>query len=479
MRFAATMQQLYRATIVFGLSAFTFVSNYSIMSASAERSSITVNSTTPPTSAKKRQKWDDELPSELVHLTAKDLGTLVCIEERCKKRYLDFDFKEGVCYKKATGVRLVNTANSTAGDDEEGAAVIDISNLNVAKIRKLACNMGVRQSSRMAKDVILFTLARLSSIGEVIDMQKVSSTPVDDKKRYNTLVRLINTIFSEAFITDLLAWNDARNRKEHELGVGGKMQRFFVDVAEVMYAAGKEKNSGQDSGDDSSSISSSSTTNDESNCLGKIDNFADDEDGDPEKIAMYIEIAELDPTDFYVFPPKQLLEWTQLLIKARKQLRENMNLSGTHSNDQYDFVDHALKKTKLTKKLGRFPLYYFCMKSKGAPDFDAKFQSSMNEALKGDSTTDIDGISMITAGTEKASKTTINQDQSMERIADSFEKIQQASERSAVASERNAKWDELDKLEKKLRDVGSPLPERLRTRIEKRIENLYEELCPE
>jgi hypothetical protein len=105
----------------------------------------------------------------------------------------------------------------------------------------------------MLKDTILITIGQISKIGGVVYDATTSFQPevcvgiltknaeipkkrfCEDTKRYNTILRMINVIFSEGFVQGFLKWNDIRNRVDHETGVGGKMQKWFGAVHLAMY----------------------------------------------------------------------------------------------------------------------------------------------------------------------------------------------------------------------------------------------------
>ena len=186
---------------------------------------------------KKRAGWNKQnemLPDALNALEPKDIIQLIS-EEIVLERDCE-PFTMGKKYYKAVSIEIPHS-----GDGAGEKQTFDFANLNIRQLRKVAASLGVRNSSRMVKDTILITMGQLSKIGVVVnDGNNILPTTTTvaaagvvggdtkryDTKRYNTIVRLINVIFSEGFVQGFLKWNDQRNRDDHETGVGGKMQRL-------------------------------------------------------------------------------------------------------------------------------------------------------------------------------------------------------------------------------------------------------------
>ncbi|KAG7340681.1 hypothetical protein IV203_024224 [Nitzschia inconspicua] len=275
----------------------------------------------------------------------------------------------------------------------------------------------------------------------------------------NTIVRLGNVIFSHGFIQGLMKWNNHRKRADHETGVGGTMDRFFVQVHTAMYAideddGGEEKIPDVADREDDRSIHSfdagdapddslelehvnlvlERTTND-NDPYASLSRFEERTDLDHEKVGLYFELADPDPGQYMKLPSKMLRGWTGDLLRARKKLIENMKRSGEHDSDVYSFVQEALKKTNLRKTIGEFTLYYICLKAQSVQDFDKSFSPFMDARLKGDSTSlDVgkdDDFSAMTGGNDT---TVTKQGESMERMANYFELIQQSTSIAAATA---------------------------------------------
>jgi hypothetical protein len=150
---------------------------------------------------------------------------------------------------------------------------------------------------------------------------------------------MINVIFSEVFVQGFLKWNDIRNRDDHETSVGSKMQKWFGAVHLPMYGGDNVRpdNDLLDSDDNNDN-----NTNDDH--YGTIDTFVGHKD--EEMIEQYIKLANLDPSDYLQISAVILRDWVTKLLKVRNVVIENMKKSGEHSDNPYDYVEVALKKTK-------------------------------------------------------------------------------------------------------------------------------------
>ncbi|KAG7352829.1 hypothetical protein IV203_008877 [Nitzschia inconspicua] len=372
-------------------------------------------------------------------------------------------------------------AMAVASEDGDQPA-IDISKLHLSKLRKLAKNFGIKMISKMPSAVIRIHLAKNAHIGSILDnVIKIKTAPTHDKRMQNTIVRLVNVIFSHGFIQGLMEWNNHRKRADHETGVGGTMDRFFVQVHTAMYAI--DEDDGEDDGgeekipdvadrEDDRSIYSfdaddapddslelervnlvlERTTN-ANDPYASLSRFEERTDLDHEKVELYFETADPDPGQYMKLPPKVLRGWTSDLLRARKKLVENM---------------------------------------KSVQDFDKSFSPFMDARLKGDSTSsDVgkdDDFSAMTGGSDT---TVTKQGESMERMANYFELIQQSTSIAAAAATsashatrrtneqqlRLSIMQEAQMLKRELgQSDGSPIPSDIRARMQARLNTLYEEL---
>jgi hypothetical protein len=88
-------------------------------------------------------------------------------------------------------------------------------------------------------------------------------------------------------------------------------------------------------------------------------------------------------------------------------------IESPHSNNPYDYVEVALKKTKFMKLLDVFSVYYFCLKANLCDDFDKRFQPFMSGSLKDDSATELESMSILTTDSRRTKVDVLNDDEFM------------------------------------------------------------------
>jgi hypothetical protein len=152
---------------------------------------------------------------------------------------------------------------------------------------------------------------------------------------------------------------------------------------------------------------------------------------------------------------------------------ENMKKSGEHDHDIYNYVEVALKKTHNLKLLGTFPLYYFCLKASLCPDFDKHFQPLMSDDLKGDSTSILDDMSVLTQNSRKKRAVEVD------GITASMQAIEQSQTSLARQNQINARLVEYNHLQSIIKNRNSPLNPRMKARLERKMEAIMESLYPE
>ena len=150
----------------------------------------------------------------------------------------------------------------------------------------------------------------------------------------NTLLRLVNVIFSSCFIDRFLSLNDAKSRMDHE--TGQLCKNFWEDAAECH--------------NDFDDINNSELL---------IINNNNDDDFDA---LMKREVILVNLEDADNMTAETLCKKVMTMIKVRRAIKQNMQVSGTHSNRVLDFldvVDVAINKTKGARMLNRLGVYYF------------------------------------------------------------------------------------------------------------------------
>ena len=93
--------------------------------------------------------------------------------------------------------------------------VVDLNSLVVDHLRRLCKNLGMTHTGSHSKFEIRKSIATYFQGMENLEQSGITPTTVASR-RTSTILRLINVIFSEQFIEDLLKVNDAKSRQDHE-----------------------------------------------------------------------------------------------------------------------------------------------------------------------------------------------------------------------------------------------------------------------
>jgi hypothetical protein len=97
-------------------------------------------------------------------------------------------FSEGETHPEAVAIK-----------SEDGKEDIDITNLTSDQLKALCKLLGVKGSSGKMKKWCVFTIGRLAVLKSFRDCSR-SDTGHQQKRQHNSVVRLINVIFSEDFV---------------------------------------------------------------------------------------------------------------------------------------------------------------------------------------------------------------------------------------------------------------------------------------
>jgi len=165
------------------------------------------------------------LPDILKGITQQDSERLVIGNEILNKEVNGLVV--GEVYKVVTGVR-----HRSNKDD-----ILSFSKLNLQQLRDFSRLMGIPSSSEMNSFECRYSIAiackryqvvkGFSTVGGLSGESNING----NQKRYNTVVRLVNVLFSNDFLPLFLTANDCRTRDDYETGVGGQMQRYWKDIA--------------------------------------------------------------------------------------------------------------------------------------------------------------------------------------------------------------------------------------------------------
>ena len=423
-----------------------------------------------------------------------------------------------------TGVKIPGTANED-GQEE----VLDLSQLKSDISRKFGQKMGIRNASKMKGEKIYFLMAARINNNEEFDNSTSADIAAKEQnftehhQRYNTVLRLINALFSKEFLPQFLVWKDVvvqRKGRTKEAAIDNiNAKNLFEDVAKVLFA----------------DIDTPSSEG-----CGHLETFDNLEEANLEVIYSYKSLCKLGETPFVELDPKQLEDTATRLVKSRlwilDTLKERSVGSSTSKNDTWLYVYEALKATISVRTIGKFPLYYFCLKAAGITQFDSHLHSigykttgrlstsparpmatSQNSAAR-DSTSSIARTSLSNlasaAATEGSHRSTANEQtamsvdgkdtdekllqavvdvasslkawsQSTVRVNTEQLKLHQASlelQQIEIRRQRGAEIDELyarlDKIKKDQhlrQDLRKRMVEQLKTQLEEKMNDFYPE----
>ena len=338
-----------------------------------------VNKKNNPPAKKKYGRSPKPLPFDPKFLNdPKNYSCIAIEDELITKVGSGPEFTIGESYEAAVSIRTLDKDNNSTN-------IYYLKEFTLDQIRDIAKTMAVPnfsklntfQSRHAIASLVLRTQALLKAAPELAQLRP---TDIATKKRYNTIVRMINVLFSEKYLQAYLNSNDSKSREDIEIGVGGTMGRFWTHLSEEMTNSTMLVNNNAE-------MDNGAVQND--NNLDAVDPykliFA--ESICNQEFEKKVVESDLDPSDFTVTTGIVLSGWEKDLRKVRQTVVEYMTTSGTHESDIFEFIRAALNVYKKTKLLGVFPTYYFCLKAGSCTEFDSKFQPFMADELKGESTT--------------------------------------------------------------------------------------------
>jgi hypothetical protein len=82
-----------------------------------------------------------------------------------------------------------------------------------------------------------------------------------------------------------------------------------------------------------------------------------------------------DLSDVDVMTPVVYKKRINLLFRIRRQMKDNMTVSGTHDSEPWNFIDIAMNKIPGGRRLSKVGILYFYRRCEEFPDVDAAFQS--------------------------------------------------------------------------------------------------------
>jgi hypothetical protein len=197
-------------------------------------------------------------------------------------------------------------------------------------------------------------------------LKEVGTHPRSTEARVtNSLLRAVNVVFGSALIDRFKNLNDSKDRVDHETR---NLYKHFWQDAELEF---NDFESGMDEYIDDGVHEDEKLV---------IVNYSDDEhlqeflDIDKD----FVNLRDVDNMTADVLKKKIML-----MFKVRRQMKENMTLSGTHDNSAFNFLDIAMNKVKGAKILSKIGMYYFYCRCEEHDDIDASFQPFLDGSIRG------------------------------------------------------------------------------------------------
>jgi hypothetical protein len=239
----------------------------------------------------------------------------------------------------------------------------DLKELGVFQIRTLAKNFGCKGIGSANLFKIRRAMALRVTMGAAYAnnqiVNPVSDPQVEQTRKTNTNCRIVTALFTNEILPDFSKINDRKDRRDFETGNGANNERLFRKLSEM--------------------VNDTDST--------ELDELILPNNPGDEHITAAVDDDGVNPKDFTVQSWQSVAKVIHKLTKARKGVVTNMTLSGTHDSDTWNFIEPALKTSKVSG-LNPIELYYFVMHCKAHPEVDAVFSIFLEEGIKCESTED-------------------------------------------------------------------------------------------
>lgn len=293
----------------------------------------------------RKERTVKPLPPSLESISSNDFSKIHCAVEV---------YTKGSETLEAVLAQHVDTEVIEAGESIN-VRVDLVKDLNLCQLRRFCRQIGMKQTAACNKDACRRAIAMLINFE-----QSLSNAGLNPHKKEvyarNTLLRLVNVVFSPCFLDRFLKLNDNKNRWDHE--TGQMVKNFWKDTADA-------HNDNEDQ---------------ESDLLLLVNNKNDE---DLNQLLQYEETT-VDLDEFDCVTAATIQKKVMTLIKMRRLIKENMGVSGTHNSRVLDFVDVAINKTKGGRMFNRLGVYYFYIRAEeNGNAIDSAFQPFLDGSLKG------------------------------------------------------------------------------------------------
>jgi hypothetical protein len=301
--------------------------------------------------APKKQRLYKPLPPGLADIGPQDLTKFYCAVE----------VHAGRNGSPTTEANVAQSIETTAG-------VVNLDNdLVLDQLRKLCRNLGIKINAGTNKFQCRKSIAILKDYEGTL--KEVGTHPRSTEARAtNTLLRAVNVVFGSALIDRFKTLNDSKDRVDHE--TRNLYEHFWRDAELEFNDFENGLEDIIDDDDDEVRVDEKlvivNSSNDE-----HLQEFLDiDED--------FVNLRDVDNMTADVLKKKIML-----MFKVRRQMKENMTVSGTHDNSAYNFLDIAMNKVKGAKILSKIGMYYFYCRCEEHDDIDASFQPFLDGSIRG------------------------------------------------------------------------------------------------
>jgi hypothetical protein len=297
---------------------------------------------------KKKSTSIAELPTFLTKFTFADRKLLVCGDE--------IDEKKRVPEKQGPFLvaQLIKVTDSHT---------YDLTELGIYQIRTLAKQFGCKGIGSANLFQVRRALALRVSMGAAYAnhqiVNPVSDPQVTKTRKTNTNCRIVTALFTNEILPDISKINARNDRRDFETGNGANNERLFRELSEM--------------------VNDTDST--------ELDELILPNNPGDQHITAAVEDDGVNPKDFNQQSWQSVAKVIHKFAKARKGVVTNMTLSETHDSDTWNFIEPALKTSKVSG-LNPIEVYYFVMHCKAHPEVDAVFDVFLEEGIKCESTED-------------------------------------------------------------------------------------------
>ncbi len=207
----------------------------------------------------------------------------------------------------------------------DGKVVIDLDKMKVVQWRLFCKILNIEGNARKTGEQIRFAIGHAKTQGAII-VQSESKRVQVELKRTTTLLRLVNVLSLSSMAPKFWSLNNKLGRKEHESNNTPK--DFYQEVSDIHSQL-------EDEDDDGAVI---------------IIQFLESDD------ELELKCRDLDLSQYNFLNSSDVKKAIKKLITSFKVMKGDMRLSGSNSDDPWDYVKNTVRKTT---GLGEIEIVYF------------------------------------------------------------------------------------------------------------------------